>query len=146
MRIIRIGVLVLLAMIFAACGSEDSGGSSNSNDSDAGGGGPAQSVEVTAKDFEFVQGGLDVDPGAEVTVTLTNDGETAHTFTIDDLDFEIQAEAGQSTEGTFTVPDSGLLAYHCAFHSQMTGTISVGGSGAGGGEDEDQAPADPGGY
>lgn len=149
MRGIRIGVLVLAAVVFAACGSEDSGGSSTSDGSNDGGGGTTQSVEVTATNFKFDPTSLDVEPGAEVAVTLTNDGEATHTFTVDDVDFEIQAEAGQSADGTFTAPDSGSLDYRCAFHSQMTGTISVGGSGAGtgeGGGQDDQAPADTGGY
>jgi cytochrome c oxidase subunit 2 len=140
--------MALVAVLLAACGSEDSGGSSNTGGSGDGGGGSAQSVEVTATDFKFDPTSLDVDPGAEVSVTLTNDGETAHTFTVDDVDFEIQAEPGKTAEGTFTAPDSGSLEFHCSFHSQMTGTISVGGStgGGGGSGNDDQSPADMGGY
>ena len=139
-QVFRVVGLLLVAFLLGACGSDDSGGGSESNgSSNDGGGGTAQTVEVTASDFEFQPTSLSVDPGAEVSVSLTNDGETAHTFTVSDVDFEVQAEAGASAEGTFTAPDSGTIDYVCAFHSNMTGTITVGDSaGAGGGE----APGD----
>lgn len=151
-RVPRIILLLMVAGVLVACGSDDSGGESNDNaveseapeetDSepeDEGAGGPAQSVEVTAEDFSFEPTELSVDPGAEVTVSLTNDGNTTHTFTAEDVELDIQAPAGASTEGTFTAPDSGSIDYVCTFHPSMKGTITVGGgggAGSGGGEGE----------
>ena len=144
MRASRILSLILLALLLGACGSDDSGGGSESNGSNNNDGGDAaQTLDVTASDFKFEPTSFSVDPGADVSVSLTNDGETAHTFTVSDPDFEVEAAAGASAEGTFTAPQSGTLEYVCAFHPDMKGTITVGDSaGAGGGEvpEDDKGP------
>lgn len=147
-KVVRIAGLLLVAVLLGACGSDDSGGGSESNGTtDDNGGGAAQTIEVTASDFEFEPTTLSVDPGAEVSVSLTNEGETAHTFTVSDVDFEVEAEGGASAEGTFTAPDSGTLEYVCAFHSQMVGTLTIGDSaGAGGGEAPGDDKGEMGGY
>lgn len=146
-RVPRIILLLMVAGLLVACGSDDSGGETSDNaveseapeetesepEDEGGGGGPAQSVKVTAQDFSFEPTELSVDPGAEVTVSLTNDGNTTHTFTAEDVELDIQAPAGASTEGTFTAPDSGSVDYVCTFHPSMKGTITVGGGGAGSG-------------
>ena len=152
MKISKIVLLVLVAGVLTACGSDDSGGGSNNNDAtesetpaaeetDSGGGGAAQKVKVTATDFEFDPTELSVDPGAEVSVSFQNDGNTTHTFTIEDV-VDVSAPAGSSTDGSFTAPDSGSLEYICTIHPSMKGTLSIGGSagsGGGGGEDSDKS-------
>ena len=148
-RVLRIILMLMVAGLLISCGSDDSGGESSdsaveseapegtkSEPEDEGGGGPTQSVEVTAQDFSFEPTELPVDPGAEVTVSLTNDGNTTHTFTAEDVELDIQAPAGASTEGTFTAPDSGSIDYVCTFHPSMKGTITVGGEGGGAGSGE----------
>ena len=140
MRGLRIAGVIAVAFLLGACGSDDSGGSDSSGTNGDNGGGTTQTVEVTASDFKFDPTSLSVDPGAEVEVTLTNDGDTAHTFTVSDMDLEIKADPGASATGTFTAPDSGTLDWVCSFHSQMTGTITIGDSAGGGGGGE--APGD----
>ena len=111
-------------MVLSACG-EEGGGST--------GGGAGKSVTVTAEDFAFSPDSLDLDAGEEVELTFENRDDVDHSFTIEDPSFEIEAEGGASTTGTFTVPDSGV-EWICKYHpDQMKGTIEVGGAAGGGG-------------
>jgi plastocyanin len=134
---LRTKLLILLcatALLGAACGGDDDEGSDDEGSGGSGG------TTVTAEDFSFSPDSLSVEAGAEVDITLQNDGDVEHSFTSDDLDFEVEAEGGESASGTFTAPDEdSTLEFHCKYHpDQMTGEITVGsgGTGAGGGGDD----------
>jgi plastocyanin len=123
----RIAVALLLVAglgLLAACGNDA-------------GGGDGEALEVTASDFSFDPTTLEVEPGAEVTVTLINDGEAEHSFSIEDPEVEVEAEGGEEAETSFTAPDEGTLDFFCKYHpTQMTGELVVGGGGASGGNEE----------
>jgi plastocyanin len=134
--------LALTAAVTAACG-DDSDDSTDSGD-DTG----AQSVTITASDFQFDSTSLTLEPG-EVELTLVNDGEAEHSFTSDDLDAEVEAEGGEEASTTFTVPEGDAeYEFHCEYHpDQMTGMITVGsGAGAGGSDSKTDDDKDGGGY
>ena len=125
--------LCAVALVAAACG----GGDDEADGGDEGGGDGG--TTVTAVDFSFDPGSVTVDAGAEVDLTLQNDGAVTHSLTIDDADFEIEAEGGATASDTLTAPDEDTtLEFHCKFHPQMTGEIVVGagGTGAGSGGDD----------
>lgn len=127
----RITAVALVAGLFVlgACGDDEG----NSDDSSGGGSSGAQTIEVTASDFAFDPDTFDVDAGSEVEVSLTNDGDAEHSFSIEDPEFEVEAEGGESATGTFTAPDDGSVEFFCKYHpDQMTGEITVGDSAAGG--------------
>ena len=129
-------MLCAVALLAAACG----GGDDEADDSGGDNGGDSGGTTVTAIDFGFDPDSLSVDPGAEVELTLQNNGEVAHSLTIDDADFDIEADGGAAASDTLTAPDEDTsLEFHCKFHPQMTGEIVVGagGTGAGGGGDKD---------
>lgn len=67
------------------------------------------------------------DPGnvpAGSTMTVMNMDTVAHTVTADDGSFDAVVKAGTST--TFTVPGKpGKYTYHCTYHSNMHGTLTV---------------------
>ncbi|MGH2754743.1 MAG: cupredoxin domain-containing protein, partial [Actinomycetota bacterium] len=136
-------MLCAVVLMATACGGGDDAGDGSGDGGDEGGnGGAATAVTVTAIDFSFDPDSVEVEPGAEAEITLQNDGEAPHSFTVDDGDFEVEAEAGDSASGTFTAPDEdATLGFHCKFHPQMTGEIVVGaggtGAGAGGGDKSD---------
>ena len=136
-------ILMAVLLLTAACGSGDEGGSTEDSGDDSSG---SATVEVSAADFSFTPEAVNVAAGAEVTVTFSNEGEAPHTMTSDDLELDIEAEPGESAEGTFTAPDSGSVEFHCEVHPDMTGQIVVEGSeGAGGSEDsEDKSESDSG--
>ena len=112
-------VLGAVALAGAACGEDD-------EDSGA----QEQTASIEAFDFYFEPTSFQFEPGAEVTLTLENGGGVAHTVTVPDLDFELEAQSGDSVDSTFAMPDEvGTFDFYCKFHpEEMTGTISVGGS------------------
>ncbi len=114
-------VFVLAGVVaLTSCGGDDEQGGGE------GGGGGTESVELTAQDFSFDPTTIEVDPGAEVEVTLTNEDEAEHSFTVEELDVEVEAHGGESATTTFTAPDSGSVEFICKYHpDQMTGEITV---------------------
>ena len=124
--------LCALALVAAACGGGD-------DEADGGGDEGSGGTTVTAIDFGFNPDSVTVDAGAEVELTLQNNGEVSHSLTIDDADFEIEAEGGATASDTLTAPDEDTtLEFHCKFHPQMIGEVVVGagGTGAGSGGDD----------
>ena len=55
---------------------------------------------------------------------VTNIGEKSHTFTTDDEALDETIGAGETLEIPLTGVSSG--GFHCRFHTQMTGTLTVG--------------------
>ncbi len=83
----------------------------------------ASASSVTIQDFAFGPASISVAVGS--TVTWTNQDGTAHTVTADDGSFDSGNLAqGATFSQTFDTP--GTYTYHCAIHSSMIGTITVG--------------------
>ncbi len=135
MRKVGVATLIATALVLGGCGGEDSSpGSSAGQAGQAEGGG--QTTTVVAEDFSFATSKLAFRPGAEVTVTLDNQGEAEHTFSISELDVEAEAAGGETAEATFTMPKSGSFEFFCKYHpDDMRGTLDVIGA-AGGASDE----------
>jgi plastocyanin len=131
MRLKQIVAVTLVGSLFllGACGDDEP---ETSNGDGGGGSTSATSIELTASDFSFDQDSIDVEPGNEIEVTLINEDDTEHTFSIEDPEVEIEAHAGETATGTFTAPDEGSLEFFCEYHpDRMRGEITVGGSAAG---------------
>jgi plastocyanin len=80
---------------------------------------PAATIHI--KSFAYT-GPETVPAGA--TVTAMNMDTEAHTLTADDGSFDAVVKAGTSV--TFTAPAKpGAYAYHCTYHSNMHGTLTV---------------------
>lgn len=111
--------LLALVLLAGACGEEE--GDSGAQE---------QALTIEAFDFYYETKTLLVEPGAEVTLTLENAGSVAHSVTVPDLDFELEAQSGESATSTFTAPDEpGSLDFYCKFHPEdMQGVISIGGA------------------
>ncbi len=123
-KTLALGAFALLTL--GACG--DSGTPSDSSASSGGGGGGGGGAEVTlsAVDNEFQPTDLTVPGGGEVTVEFTNNGETVHTFTSEELGFDTgNVEPGDSKTVTFTAPDADT-EFVCTLHAgsdDMVGTV-----------------------
>jgi plastocyanin len=120
-KLFRLSILfVALAVVMGACGEGEE------EDTDA----QESANTVEAFDYYFDPTSLQLEPGAEATITLQNGGSVAHSFTVPDLDLEIEAQSGDSVDGTFAVPDvPGTLDFFCKFHpDEMSGTIAIGGA------------------
>jgi plastocyanin len=135
----------LLTPIFAAtmllsayaCGSEEEGGG------DAGDEVASQTVEVTIEDFAFKPGSLLVEDGQPLELTLKNTGQAPHTFTIDELNVDIELQPGAEDTVLVETSDSGDFEYYCRFHKaqNMKGALTVGSPSAN--ETPAVTPSDP---
>jgi plastocyanin len=80
-------------------------------------------VEVTTVDIEFSPASLEVDSGG--AVFLKNDDPVLHTFTVDELDIDVDLPAGK----TVRVPidgDAGEYRFYCVPHApDMEGTLTI---------------------
>lgn len=130
-----VGSVLALALIGAACG-DDGGG-----DGDGGAAEPAQ-IAVDATEFAFTPDAFLAESGAEVTVTITNQGSVEHNWVLlsapiaaeSELDegnvlFRVLAAPGGSADGTFTAPAPGDYQVICDipghFTAGMVGELSV---------------------
>lgn len=100
---------------------------------------PAIAVDLTAFDFRYDTTTIPVELGAVVEVNFTNSGAVAHSFTVPDLDVELEVEGGDSASVNFAVPeDPGSFEFFCKFHPEdMRGNITVGGEGVEPGVEDD---------
>ncbi len=134
-------VLLVSAFALAACGGDDSSDdSSSSSDTDTpeepdstssaldvSGDGDAVDLDLTLDDFSFGPNAITAAAGQELTISLENSGATAHTFTGEGVDEEL--DAGGSATVTITVPDGGF-EFVCRFHESqgMVGAVTTAGA------------------
>jgi plastocyanin len=113
--------LFALTLLAAACGGDETppanDGGSPSESASSGGG-----ADLTIVDFGFSPTELSVTEGQ--TISINNTGDVAHTFTTDDGAIDQTISPGETVDVTLTGVASG--GFHCRFHSQMTGTLTVG--------------------
>jgi plastocyanin len=97
-------------------------GGSSSQASSAAGGAAGSGTAVEIKGFAFGPDTLNVKQGS--SVTFTNDDSAPHTATADDKSFDTgDLNQGDSKTVSFSAP--GTIAYTCAIHPFMHGTIVV---------------------
>jgi plastocyanin len=116
-----LAAVLVLASFTAACGGDGGSGGDGPSPTPAGDGGGG-GADLTIVDFGFSPTELSVSEGQ--TITVSNIGESSHTFTTDDDAVDETIGAGETVEITLTGVASG--GFHCRFHSQMTGTLTVG--------------------
>lgn len=84
---------------------------------------------VATVDNSFAPSMLAASFGEELTVTVVNNGQNPHSFTIDAIDVDTGVlQPGESAEVTFAMPDQDV-EYYCTVHGAevMSGTLSVAG-------------------
>jgi plastocyanin len=110
-------VLAFVALVGAACGGGGDGGDGGDGD---GGGTTTDSVTTVDNAFE------PTDPvvSAGSTLNLVNEGEAAHTFTLDEGGIDEQLAVGEETSVEISL-DPGEYGFVCSFHPEMTGTLTV---------------------
>ncbi len=84
----------------------------------------AGDLRLVTKDIEFQDTSLDAGPG-EVSVVVDNMDATLHTFTIDELDVDLDIPASKSARVTFEA-EAGTYEFYCVPHeADMKGTLTV---------------------
>jgi plastocyanin len=126
-------LVVALALLAAGCGGGDGEG-----DDGATGDAAAQTIQVSATDFQFDPADLTADAG-EISFELTNDGEAPHALEIEGNGVEEASDTidpGASTTLTVELED-GTYEIYCPVgdHADrgMVGTLTVGAGGGAGG-------------
>ena len=115
-RIVYGAVVAALTLAAAGC-------SSDSSTTDTGGAtGGAADQTITIKDFTFNPSTLTV--SGSTTIEVTNDDDTEHSFTLDDDSVSQDVQPGASE--TVTIDPAASIGWHCNFHPNMTGSITVG--------------------
>ena len=124
MKGLRIAGLLAVALMLtaAACSSSSSSSTSSTATSPAGGGG-GNTATITAANFAFDPSSVDVSSG-KVTLTVTNNDTTEHTFTLDDGSSNTPLPAGKTQ--TISLDVTQTVGWHCTIHPTMKGTLNVG--------------------
>ena len=125
-----LGAVFALTLLAASCGGDDSPPENGASPAQSQAESPPETpangdgggADLTTVDFGFSPTELSVTEGQ--TISVTNIGETSHTFTTDDEAIDETIGAGETVEITLTGVSSG--GFHCRFHPQMMGTLSVG--------------------
>jgi plastocyanin len=111
-----------IALLLAACSSDDDGGGTTGGGTTGGTAtGAAGGGAITISGFAFNPSSLSV--SGETTITITNEDDATHTFTLDDDSVDQEIAAGETVEVTVNVSES--TGFHCRIHPSMTGTLEV---------------------
>jgi uncharacterized cupredoxin-like copper-binding protein len=73
-------------------------------------------ISVEADDFYFKPTFEKSKLGSSVKVSLENEGNTQHTFTIPSLGIDTVLDPGKKATVDVTLPTDGALAFYCRFH------------------------------
>jgi plastocyanin len=120
-----LALVVVAATAIVGCGSDSKASTASS--------GGAKALKVDAYDFRFEPTSLTVEAGQAVKVSVHNEGNAEHNFSLDEAKVNLDVDEGQAKDATFTAPSKpGDYTYFCEYHRDrgMKGTIHVtGGSG-----------------
>lgn len=115
----RLAAAVLAGALLASCSGPELAGNVKSGPA------PGDAIEIVAGDNFFEPEEIEVEPGEEVTVEITNTGNAAHDWTVDELDLSTGViAAGEVVHATFPAPAE-ELKFVCTLHRGMDGTIKV---------------------
>ena len=85
------------------------------------------STDMELDDFYFEPTTIKAPGGAKAALTLTNEGDATHTFTIDDLEVDEELDPGASKEIVVELGTETRYEYYCRFHADsqnMRGSFS----------------------
>jgi plastocyanin len=113
MRIARFTIVIAaVALLGAACGGDDGG--------NGGDGGTTDSVTMVDNEFQpssFTAG--------STTISVTNDGQALHSFTLADGGIDQDVQAGESADVDLSGLEAGSYDFICKYHPEMTGSLTV---------------------
>ena len=113
-------VLASVLLVAGACGGEAE------EPEASGGSADALPVTVTAKNFKFSPDSLEGHATHTVDLTFVNKDDAEHSFTIDDMDVDVEAHGGDEAQTTFTPKETGTFEFYCKYHpDKMKGEFEV---------------------
>jgi uncharacterized cupredoxin-like copper-binding protein len=122
-----LGLAAVLALLLVACGGGDSTGDQAGGDDHAGdmsGDHAAQEsvvepvegapeVTVITRDIEFEPTTLELTAGEPTNVTVVNEGQALHDFTLEEAGVHVNVEPGESVTTAVTVDEPGTYQAVC---------------------------------
>jgi plastocyanin len=78
-------------------------------------------VDMDVRNFFFDPSFIRTEPGATVTIRLTNSGTTDHTFNTDTPAIEERLKPGDQRTIEIKVPESGVVNFYCKLHRSTEG-------------------------
>lgn len=120
-------IVATAAVVLAGCGGGGGTKKAQATGAASSGSGGA-TVNLVAKDFAFSPTTITATAGKPVTVTIKNEGQAEHNFSIESLKVNKDIEKGESQTVTFTPTQSGSLQFFCEYHKDshgMVGTVTV---------------------
>lgn len=125
-----IGVALVTVVVASACHASTAGTPSSAAPSPS----PARAdvrgqttLAVEASDFYFSPATIVGAPDQTLTITMTNPGTAAHTFTIDGTTTDVNVPIGESRTFEIAFPASGSVVFYCRYHERvgMRGNLRV---------------------
>lgn len=91
---------------------------------------PVKEFNVSAKEFSYTPSSITVSKGDTVKINFTNNGTTAHNFTISDLGIASKTiNPGETDTVTFAASQTGNFTYFCSIDSHeslgLKGTLTI---------------------
>lgn len=133
-RWMKLTALALAGALLVACG----GGSSSAGDGEHAGGHEGESsvvepvdgapeVTLTATDIDYAPATLELTAGEPTNVTIVNEGEAMHDFTLEAAGIHANLEPGQEITLGVTVDEPGTYEALCtvAGHAEAGMTVEV---------------------
>src|SRR6476659_2371177 len=113
-RLTTIGLIVVVAgLVLAGCGGSDKKESSSDTTEMTTAAAGGATTNLVTKDFMFEPNTLTAKAGQAVTVTIKNEGQAEHNFSITSLNVNKDIEKGESQTVTFTPTSAGTVQFFC---------------------------------
>lgn len=121
-------LLAVVALAGAACGGGDDSGNGGGNGEPT-----SDCVDVSSGDsFSITIAGFAFEPScltaaASQSISITNEDDDAHTFTIEGTEIDVEIAGGETFNGepVTGVVEPGTYTFICRFHSAMTCEITI---------------------
>ena len=132
MRPIRTG-LTICVLVFALAAVACGGGSGDESDTSADNGADnedsmaeALPITVTAAKFKFDPKSFEGHATHAFELTFVNEDDVEHSFTIDEMEVDIEAAGGEEVTEEFTPEEIGTFEYYCRYHPDtMKGKLEI---------------------
>ncbi len=106
-RTVGFSLLMVFMLAVAACGGDDDGNGNGNGDGNGG------SITIETPGMSYDPDEVTINAGEDYEFTIDNTDGQIHTFTIDELDVNIEVAAGESDSATLNVPDAGEYTFYC---------------------------------
>jgi len=108
---------------YGGSGNGDETATGESGDDHGMGSGEEEGPTIQANNFSFDPSEVSVESGEDLYLKNGN-ANTPHTFTVDGTDVDVELAPLASDEVKVDL-DPGTYDFHCRFHADMTGTLTV---------------------